>query len=589
MQAIVIGNMNTLNYKRVDMNNSSLDNDIFISYRTSDGAEIARIITDELRKSGYSVYYNPYEFRKENEFPEKLRRAVTGCSDLIFICSPDALKRLLHPVDGVKDYVFEELKLANELKKTIHVITTKNAVIPNDEESKVKLNEISFIIDSNHRTDFPVDINDAFISPFQNVIRQLTSAIDTSYPYKEQLCDNLTVNLEEWKQELIEKADAGDSKSSYSLCVILFYGLFGEINYLKVKKYLMPLLNNEVNEYYPHACMMASNMYYRGVYPGEPQSYKEAYAYLCRAADQNGNALLQQAFHKRIGLGTKFDFSECIRLYNKALKEKNFGDTVSHMELARLYINYGMYNEAAGQYASILKATNTLPPEAAHNLGNMFRDGLIDRNAISLVDDCAWANENRPSSTQSPLTDKVYTPDYIVAGYFYRMCADKDPQAALELALLNFRPTGDMVKNFETAQRYFRIAADAGLSEAQYMLGFMYYYGSVEKDLDLAIHYLEKAASQGHLLARLELVYIYMTENTNRNYGKAFHFAKNTADAGVAWAEFIVGSMYLIGVGCESSLDMAEHYINLAEKHGIYEATIITGKIQEIKRVEAGR
>lgn len=54
-------------------------------------------------------------------------------------------------------------------------------------------------------------------------------------------------------------------------------------------------------------------------------------------------------------------------------------------------------------------------------------------------------------------------------------------------------------KDEREAVEWFKKAAEQGLADAQYNLGYMYYNGcGVEKDVDEAVQWLNKAAAQGH-------------------------------------------------------------------------------------------
>ncbi len=58
--------------------------DIFISYRNDGvGNNFATRIANDLKESGYSVYFNPDEARS-GDFPERLKQAISICKD--FIC-----------------------------------------------------------------------------------------------------------------------------------------------------------------------------------------------------------------------------------------------------------------------------------------------------------------------------------------------------------------------------------------------------------------------------------------------------------------------------------------------------------------------
>lgn len=54
------------------------------------GNNFAARLADDLKRRGYSVYFNPNE-QYAGEFPDRLRNAVKNCKD--FILNPDAITR----------------------------------------------------------------------------------------------------------------------------------------------------------------------------------------------------------------------------------------------------------------------------------------------------------------------------------------------------------------------------------------------------------------------------------------------------------------------------------------------------------------
>ena len=68
--------------------------DIFISYRNDGvGNNFATRITNDLKRSGYSVYFNPDEARS-GDFPERLKQAISACKDFICIVTEAYIAQL---------------------------------------------------------------------------------------------------------------------------------------------------------------------------------------------------------------------------------------------------------------------------------------------------------------------------------------------------------------------------------------------------------------------------------------------------------------------------------------------------------------
>ncbi len=64
---------------------------------------------------------------------------------------------------------------------------------------------------------------------------------------------------------------------------------------------------------------------------------------------------------------------------------------------------------------------------------------------------------------------------------------------------------------FSRAARWFRMAADRGHAQSQYLLGLLYFWGlGVKKDCARALSLFQLSAEQGNDMAMLELGVIYI-------------------------------------------------------------------------------
>jgi len=175
-----------------------------------------------------------------------------------------------------------------------------------------------------------------------------------------------------------------------------------------------------------------------------------------------------------------------------------------------------------------------------------------------------------------------FMPDYTKAAMYFQMALDNGfITAAFELGTLYFNPTGSFKKDFIKAQKYYHIAAENGDSNAQYMLGYMYFYGRVEKNLPASIKYFEIAAKQGHVLSATHLALLYQIPEFH-NYEKAFNYCKYAADCGDASSEFVLGTLYLSGRGCEPNEDKAYLCFKHAAENGAPEALLMLKQMDEL-------
>ena len=80
------------------------------------------------------------------------------------------------------------------------------------------------------------------------------------------------------------------------------------------------------------------------------------------------------------------------------------------------------------------------------------------------------------------------------------------PEAALAYANIAYFGDHGVEKNYEIAAKYSKVAAEAGLADAQNMLGNLYHYGwGIPCDKALGDQWFRKAALQGHIKAQSNL------------------------------------------------------------------------------------
>lgn len=123
------------------------------------------------------------------------------------------------------------------------------------------------------------------------------------------------------------------------------------------------------------------------------------------------------------------------------------------------------------------------------------------------------------------------------------------PEVNFLLGFLHFHGLG-MQKDYAKARRYFALAAEHGLTSAEYSLGIMAQRGlDMPSDLDLAIRHLSSAADRGHAPALLQLALIYETKGSKADLTTAFECYLRAARLGVAVAATRVAYCYEEGEG----------------------------------------
>ena len=99
--------------------------------------------------------------------------------------------------------------------------------------------------------------------------------------------------------------------------------------------------------------------------------------------------------------------------------------------------------------------------------------------------------------------------------------------------------------------KWYQLAAEKGLADAQYTLGFMYFYGhGVEQDYWKAVVWFQRAAEQGHADAQYELCVCYENgHGVARNAVESVRYYRDAAVQGHDEAQCAMGKAYASGEG----------------------------------------
>ena len=138
--------------------------------------------------------------------------------------------------------------------------------------------------------------------------------------------------------------------------------------------------------------------------------------------------------------------------------------------------------------------------------------------------------------------------------------------------------------NFTTAAASFRLAAEQGHAESQYVLSTMYDEGEgVPQDDAQSAHWERKAAEQGHAYAQANLSFRYYNAE---NFADAFAWCQRAAYSQLPWAQYNLGLMYRKGEGVAQSNVEAAHWYRLAAAQNFAEAQ---QKLAELYYTEIAR
>ena len=141
--------------------------------------------------------------------------------------------------------------------------------------------------------------------------------------------------------------------------------------------------------------------------------------------------------------------------------------------------------------------------------------------------------------------------------------------------------------NIDEGKRWLHKAADAKMSQAQYVVGRMYDDGQfVGRDPAEAHRWFLEAARQGHVQAELSLANQFLDgRGTPRDYRQAFVWYRKAAQGGDMTAQYVAGSYYERGGdGVTKNLNVARTYYLAAAVQGDPAAKL---KYEELTRIVA--
>ena len=123
-----------------------------------------------------------------------------------------------------------------------------------------------------------------------------------------------------------------------------------------------------------------------------------------------------------------------------------------------------------------------------------------------------------------------------------------------------------VIPDDEQAERWFRLAADAGLDFSQYALGKLL---QSEQRIKEAVEWYEKAAEKGNQFANYRLGKLYLTgKDVPKGVGRAVEYLTASAKAGNQYAQYTLGKLYLIGQDVPQDREQALYWFTQSAEQG---------------------
>lgn len=147
------------------------------------------------------------------------------------------------------------------------------------------------------------------------------------------------------------------------------------------------------------------------------------------------------------------------------------------------------------------------------------------------------------------------------------------------LLLINSRSGVPFIKN--AALELFRVAADGGLSEAQYLMGCLYAAGkTLARDYSKAIHYYRPSSDQGNPQARCNLGFMFFYGlGVTKSLQEALKYYTLAADQKHALAQYNLANMYFLGAGVKRDTLKGLFLYRMSADDGCLEARNLLGLI----------
>lgn len=129
------------------------------------------------------------------------------------------------------------------------------------------------------------------------------------------------------------------------------------------------------------------------------------------------------------------------------------------------------------------------------------------------------------------------------------------PEAAVQLGEIYRQGQNGIRIDYPEAVKWYRIGADAGNADGQFLMGLMYQEArGVSQNDAQAAYWYQKAAQQNHPNAQAQLAGLYARgSGVPHDLAQAFRWAKPAAEQGSAEAQYLLATLYTSGVAPQTS------------------------------------
>lgn len=273
---------------------------------------------------------------------------------------------------------------------------------------------------------------------------------------------------------------------------------------------------------------------------------------------------------------------------------------VAGREIERRKIAHAAFEEA-GKYCDTASATEGPRPSELQSLIARNKRGLHQAQCLQLGFQARALIDEAETFQTAPLELKDTIRDRFAAGYktlkkdLMAACPEAGGRIAMQLAKIEHHALSLMpmargsgpdavtlqnafrsamrhyeTRDYRTAARHFRTAAEGGHARAQYYLGRLHLEGlGVRKSDDLALQWFTESATRGDPAGQNSLGLMYdLGRGVAEDDVTAVVWYERAAEQGLPFAQTNLGQMYEQGHGVQRDLDRAVKLYKSAAQRG---------------------
>ncbi len=412
----------------------------------------------------------------------------------------------------------------------------------------------------------------------------------------------------------LKQAQDGNVHAKARLGMLFAQGSLGEENWEQA----MIWLTQAANLNHPEAIYIVAQSYQLG--RGVKKNSQDAFNWLKKAAELEyvpAQALIGVAYLN--GQGVAKDLNQA-KKWLTISSEKN--NPTGQCFLAQLYIQEGNKDNFPLAHQLLKQAAESGDPLAMVKLGDFYRKGLQSR--VDLAKAQFWyaqALEKKSPTAQYEIAQLIlnhewnahYDPLFllglaadsghsgaqlelarryqqglgvnaspVLALKWYQQAAVKhEPEALYQLGLGYVYGIFNQEKNVSKGTEYLKESASLGYYGAQYALACMYLEGHpVLASRQQAIEYLRHAAQSGSIDAQIKLAKVLIDFSLPQYDKVAFHWVTKAATSNNEEALYLLGDLYMNGIGVEVDHQKAFQVFNdLAQKQNNAKAALKVGQM----------